>query len=45
MPRLHEDWADAEDPGTCLYHERGASGGLLEAAPGHLVACARSKTC
>ncbi|SET98053.1 peptide/nickel transport system ATP-binding protein [Nonomuraea wenchangensis] len=45
VPRLHEDWADAEDPGTCLYHERGASGGLLEAAPGHLVACARSKTC
>ncbi|GAA1742700.1 ABC transporter ATP-binding protein [Nonomuraea bangladeshensis] len=45
VPRLHEDWADAEDTGTCLYHERGGSGGLLEAAPGHFVACARSKTC
>ncbi|MFC5829051.1 ATP-binding cassette domain-containing protein [Nonomuraea insulae] len=45
VPRLHESWDDAVPVEACLYHERGASGGLLEAEPGHLVACARLATC
>jgi ABC-type oligopeptide transport system ATPase subunit len=45
VPRLHEEWADAAAVDTCLYHQRGASGGLLEAEPGHFVACARLETC
>ncbi|MEW9549442.1 ABC transporter ATP-binding protein [Nonomuraea sp. NPDC050783] len=45
VPRLHQEWTDAEAVETCLYHERGASGGLLEAGPGHFVACARLTTC
>ncbi|KAB8192198.1 ATP-binding cassette domain-containing protein [Nonomuraea phyllanthi] len=45
VPRLHESWDDAEPVDTCLYHERGAEGGLLEAEPGHLVACARLGAC
>ncbi|MBF8192875.1 ATP-binding cassette domain-containing protein [Nonomuraea sp. K274] len=45
VPRLHEPWDDAATVDTCLYHERGASGGLLEAEPGHLVACAQLETC
>ncbi|SEG36261.1 peptide/nickel transport system ATP-binding protein [Nonomuraea solani] len=45
VPRLHEAWDDAVPVDACLYHERGASGGLLEAEPGHYVACARLATC
>ncbi|MGP4101136.1 ATP-binding cassette domain-containing protein [Nonomuraea sp. KM90] len=45
VPRLHEAWDDALPVETCLYHERGASGGLVEADPGHFVACARLATC
>ncbi|MEV4169668.1 ATP-binding cassette domain-containing protein [Nonomuraea sp. NPDC049709] len=45
VPRLHEAWDDALPVETCLYHERGASGGLVEAEPGHFVACARLATC
>ncbi|TYB68489.1 ABC transporter ATP-binding protein [Nonomuraea sp. PA05] len=45
VPRLHEAWDDAVPVETCLYHRRGGSGGLYEAAPGHLVACARLETC
>jgi peptide/nickel transport system ATP-binding protein len=45
VPRLHEEWADATAVDTCLYHARGGSGGLLEAEPGHFVACARLENC
>ncbi|MEV0380935.1 ATP-binding cassette domain-containing protein [Nonomuraea sp. NPDC050643] len=45
VPRLHEAWDDAVPVDVCRYHEQGASGGLLEAEPGHFVACARLATC
>ncbi|WP_336207371.1 ABC transporter ATP-binding protein [Nonomuraea sp. LPB2021202275-12-8] len=45
VPRLHAPWEDAAPVETCLYHERGATGGLLEAEPGHHVACARLSDC
>jgi peptide/nickel transport system ATP-binding protein len=45
VPRLHAPWDDIEPPATCLYHERGATGGLLEADPGHFVACAQLSDC
>ncbi|MFD1543373.1 ABC transporter ATP-binding protein [Nonomuraea guangzhouensis] len=40
VPRLHAPWEDAVPADTCLYHEKGASGGLLEAERDHFVACA-----
>jgi ABC-type oligopeptide transport system ATPase subunit len=51
VPRLHEKWgsdrADGLDTQVCRYHEALAAGaatgdatGLVEAAPGHFVACA-----
>jgi ABC-type oligopeptide transport system ATPase subunit len=45
VPRLHQPWDDALPVESCLYHERGATGGLLEAGPGHFVACAQLETC
>ncbi|MEU6710252.1 ATP-binding cassette domain-containing protein [Nonomuraea sp. NPDC046802] len=45
VPRLHEPWDDAAPVGTCPYHERGGSGGLVEAEPGHHVACAELQRC
>ncbi|MEV1173449.1 ATP-binding cassette domain-containing protein [Nonomuraea sp. NPDC049784] len=45
VPRLHQGWDDAAPVDTCLYHGRGATGGLLEAEPGHFVACAQLETC
>ncbi|MFG1709910.1 ATP-binding cassette domain-containing protein [Nonomuraea sp. M3C6] len=45
VPRLHEAWDDATPVDTCRYHRRGGSGGLLEAEPGHFVACAHLSTC
>ncbi|WP_433431207.1 ABC transporter ATP-binding protein [Nonomuraea sp. CA-141351] len=45
VPRLHQGWDDAAPVDTCLYHRRGATGGLLEAEPGHFVACAQLETC
>ncbi|MGW0806330.1 ATP-binding cassette domain-containing protein [Nonomuraea sp. NPDC002799] len=45
VPRLHAAWDDAVPVDTCLYHRRGGSGGLLEAEPGHHVACARLEDC
>jgi len=45
VPRLHAPWDDIEPPATCLYHERGGVGGLLEADPGHYVACAQLSDC
>ena len=45
VPRLHAEWEDAADVETCLYHEKGGSTGLLEAEPGHFVACARLAGC
>ncbi len=45
VPRLHAPWDDIEPPATCLYHERGGTGGLLEADPGHFVACAQLSDC
>ncbi|MFI7633411.1 ABC transporter ATP-binding protein [Nonomuraea sp. NPDC049400] len=45
VPRLHEEWDDAAPVDTCRYHQRGAVGGLLEAEPGHFVACAQLETC
>ncbi|MEV0592401.1 ATP-binding cassette domain-containing protein [Nonomuraea cavernae] len=45
VPRLHAPWEDAAPVESCLYHERGATGGLVEAEPGHFVACARLRDC
>jgi ABC-type oligopeptide transport system ATPase subunit len=45
VPRLHEPWEEAAPVESCLYHERGATGGLLEATPGHFVACAQLSDC
>ncbi|MDA0632346.1 ATP-binding cassette domain-containing protein [Nonomuraea sp. MCN248] len=45
VPRLHAPWEDAAPVETCPYHERGATGGLAEAEPGHFVACARLDEC
>ncbi|MEV4574331.1 ATP-binding cassette domain-containing protein [Nonomuraea jabiensis] len=45
VPRLNRAWDDATPVETCLYHERGGTGALLEAEPGHLVACARLPAC
>ncbi len=51
VPRLHDPWEDAEPVESCVYHERqadrdGASpGGLIEAEPGHFVACAGLGAC
>ncbi|MEV0994914.1 ATP-binding cassette domain-containing protein [Nonomuraea sp. NPDC050202] len=45
VPRLHEPWDDAAPVEACLYHRKGGSGGLYEAEPGHLVACAQLETC
>ncbi|MFB4265075.1 ABC transporter ATP-binding protein [Nonomuraea sp. GTA35] len=45
VPRLHEPWDDAAPVEACLYHQKGGSGGLYEAEPGHLVACAQLETC
>ncbi|MEO3869064.1 ATP-binding cassette domain-containing protein [Nonomuraea sp. B12E4] len=45
VPRLHQDWAEARPVDTCPYHARGGTGGLLEADPGHFVACARLGSC
>ncbi|MFC4009629.1 ABC transporter ATP-binding protein [Nonomuraea purpurea] len=45
VPRLHEPWDDAAPVDTCPYHERGGSGGLVEAEPGHHVACAELQRC
>ncbi|MGN9841840.1 ATP-binding cassette domain-containing protein [Nonomuraea sp. H19] len=45
VPRLHQAWDDAAPVGTCLYHERGATEGLIEAEPGHFVACAQLENC
>ena len=45
VPRLHEPWDDAAPVESCLYHDKGGTGGLLEAAPGHFVACAALPSC
>lgn len=49
VPRLNAPWEDPAPVRSCLYHERGAAGGpvkgLVEAEPGHLVACARLDDC
>ncbi|MEV0146118.1 MULTISPECIES: ATP-binding cassette domain-containing protein [unclassified Nonomuraea] len=45
VPRLHAPWEDAPEVRSCLYHEKGATGGLAEATPGHFVACARLSDC
>ncbi|WP_090929443.1 ABC transporter ATP-binding protein [Nonomuraea jiangxiensis] len=45
VPRLHQEWADATPVDACLYHARGGTGGLMEAGPGHFVACAGLGTC
>ncbi|MDH2426684.1 ATP-binding cassette domain-containing protein [Sphaerisporangium sp. TRM90804] len=45
VPRLHAAWEDADPVDTCLYHDKGGSGGLLEAEPGHFVACAALPGC
>ncbi|NUP00124.1 MAG: ABC transporter ATP-binding protein [Nonomuraea sp.] len=45
VPRLHHAWDDAVPVETCLFHERGATGGLLEVTPGHFVACAGLDSC
>ncbi|WP_049564423.1 ATP-binding cassette domain-containing protein [Nonomuraea sp. SBT364] len=45
VPRLHAPWEEAAPVGSCLYHERGGTGGLLEADPGHFVACAQLSNC
>ncbi|WP_043614010.1 ABC transporter ATP-binding protein [Nonomuraea candida] len=45
VPRLHTAWDDAAPVETCVYHDRGGSDGLVEAEPGHFVACARLATC
>jgi peptide/nickel transport system ATP-binding protein len=45
VPRLHEPWDDAAPVDTCVYHARAATGALLEAEPGHFVACAQLEDC
>ncbi|MGW4793839.1 ABC transporter ATP-binding protein [Nonomuraea sp. NPDC004297] len=45
VPRLHEAWDDPTPVDDCPYHREGGSGGLFEAGPGHLVACAELETC
>ncbi|TDD01390.1 ATP-binding cassette domain-containing protein [Nonomuraea deserti] len=45
VPRMNQAWDDATPVDSCVHHERGASGALIEAEPGHFVACARLDTC
>ncbi|GAA3817197.1 ABC transporter ATP-binding protein [Sphaerisporangium flaviroseum] len=45
VPRLRSSWEEAAPVETCLYHDSGTTGRLLEVEEGHQVACAHLATC